>query len=307
MYKKYHIFLFDLIFFSLTVFGQKLSGIIVDAESKIPISYATIINLKSMHGLYSTENGKFEITINKGDSLRISCIGYKPVTISGILNKKYDLDTVFLNPESKNMSEVIITSINWNEYKEKKIGYSGIKSIWHIGGLTGFEYAAYIPNDKKLSGAYICNLLYKIVKKRTDTVVVRLHLYSVNTGGTPGNELLDSNYFVLLTGKMDKTMAFDITSLKIKFPNEGIFVGFEWLGTYDSKSNSILFQQIYEPVIKFNDKLSSGITYGKTPNGKWEKPDPRMYYKNSDIEKLVFSRNVPNASFGMTIKIPKKK
>jgi len=295
-------------FISFTVHSQiTISGLVIDAHSKKSIPYATIINTNSKHGLYTTENGTFKISVNKNDSLHISCIGYKPITTPVLysVNKNNSPDTFYLIPYSKDLGEVIVAPVDWSKYKEMKLGYANLKSNYHVSRGTGVEYAVYIPNTKRIADAYIHLLKYKIEKVRLDTVAIRLHLYAANADDSPSIELLDSNYIEILAGKMNKVLSFDVSALKIKFPLNGIFIGIEWLGLYDTKTNSTFSKQAVEPMIGFNFKSKEGLTYERKMNSKWELSDARKLAPSFEEEK-IFQNSIPNPSFGIVIKAPKK-
>ncbi len=67
---------------SFAQFWQRVyyvSGQILDKETKKPVPYALIVNVKKGNSTQSDTSGRFLITMTKSDSLRISCLGYKPV------------------------------------------------------------------------------------------------------------------------------------------------------------------------------------------------------------------------------------
>ncbi len=295
-----------LYFFSLEVYSQTtISGFVIDENTKKGIPYATIINTNTKQGLYTTVNGYFKITVNKNDSIYISCIGYKPITVPYYLNTNNVIDTFYLIPYTKELEEVIVAPVDWSKYREMNMGYAKLKSNYHISRGTGFEYAAYIPNTKNVD-AYIYQLNYKIKKLKLDTVAVRLHLYAVSADNLPSVELLDSNYVEILEGKADKVFSFDISKFKIKLPSNGVFVGIEWLGVYNSNTNSIFSKQAVEPLVGFNFKKKEQLTYERISNGKWEKSDARKLSIGSHIEKEMFDSPIPNLSCGIVIKVPKR-
>ncbi|GMV77952.1 MAG: hypothetical protein AMXMBFR79_10850 [Chitinophagaceae bacterium] len=297
-----------LYFFSLEVYSQTtISGFVIDENTKKGIPYATIINTNTKQGLYTTGSGYFKIAAYKNDSIYISCVGYNPITISVsyFINNNNSSDTFYLIPYTKELEEVIVAPVDWSKYREMNMGYAKLKSKLLISRGTGFEYAVYIPNTKILD-AYICKLNYKIEKLRLDTVAVRLHLYAVSADNLPSVELLDSNYVEILEGKADKVFSFDISKFKIKLPTNGVFVGIEWLGVYNSNTNSIFSKQAVEPLVGFNFKKKEQLTYERISNGKWEKSDARKLSIGSHIEKEMFDSPIPNLSFGIVIKAPKR-
>jgi hypothetical protein len=302
--RKYGALIIVILISTLAWSQIKISGKVVDSDTRLPIEFATISNLTNRTGIFTTENGDFRITLNHNDTIEISCVGYKTVKLFTPRLENNEL-TILLTPITRELQEVIVSNIDWTKYKEKRIGYAGKKSNWHVWGLTGLEYAVYVPNEKKIKGAYIWELLYKMVKRSNDTVLVRLHVYEVTANGTPGKELLDLNVVKKITGKMNQLVAYNISDYKIKLPENGVFVGIEWLGVYDPHTNTVLSQNVNEPAFGFHDNIAALITYAKSRNGNWEKRDLRDLYIGSSVEKWISSRYNPNASFGITIKIPR--
>ncbi|MDD2793960.1 MAG: carboxypeptidase-like regulatory domain-containing protein [Sediminibacterium sp.] len=288
-------------------FGQELlAGRIIDSTSKKGVSFAAIVNTTQKNGVYATENGDFVLSINKGDTLKISCIGYKPVErlVKETITKEPLL--FYLIPAENKLTDVIIKSINWSNYLERERGYSGTKSNLHVSANTGMEYAVFIPNANTIPGTKIYSLNYRLNKIHLSSVAIRLHLYKANEDNTPGNELLDSNYVEILEGKMDKVISYNISGLQIELPPNGVFVGIEWLGAFDSRSNAIMYKNAVEPNMGFNFKLKSPITYERKHNDMWKISDTRQLFINSPSYQSLESKNIPNASFGITIKVPKK-
>jgi hypothetical protein len=63
--------------FSLPLFAQHLNGVVVDRNTMFPIAHATVN--ASSQTLFTTVTGQFSLAnIRKGDTVRISCVGYKP-------------------------------------------------------------------------------------------------------------------------------------------------------------------------------------------------------------------------------------
>lgn len=67
-----------LIAFTGSSFAQEvIRGIIIDSKSKEPLPYAHIYNLNSYRGAITNEDGAFRLNCSKGDSIRVSYIGYQ--------------------------------------------------------------------------------------------------------------------------------------------------------------------------------------------------------------------------------------
>jgi hypothetical protein len=109
---------------SATTYGQfTISGKVVDAESKEPLSPASVFCRNTTQGTTSNKAGEFELTLKPGGyELIISYTGFvtKQILISSNENQVLDIELV---KEEINMGEVIIQSSNkvadgWEKYGE---------------------------------------------------------------------------------------------------------------------------------------------------------------------------------------------
>ena len=100
------------LFMVQTVHGQTLSGTVSDAHHA-PIAFANIVVLSSddstfVSGTTSQADGSFTLTsIQKGQLLKVSCIGYEPfTTIYGGTSPLH----ITLADATKLLSEVVVKS-----------------------------------------------------------------------------------------------------------------------------------------------------------------------------------------------------
>jgi len=100
-----------LIFLSIfsKLYGQDISGKVIDKETKEPIPYVSII-LNDHNGVISNEEGNFSITISEqnseNDSIYFSSIGY---TTKGFPVQKATDTIISLTPEILELSSVYLT------------------------------------------------------------------------------------------------------------------------------------------------------------------------------------------------------
>ena len=117
MLKKYTFFLF--IFFSfLSAFSQNdslqvkiLKGQIIDSENKKPLSASHILNLNSVTGTITNDQGFFELTAKANDTVMVSYLGYSSIKIkvTNDLLKGNEL-LIALYEKSEEVKEIIIKS-----------------------------------------------------------------------------------------------------------------------------------------------------------------------------------------------------
>jgi hypothetical protein len=69
------------ILFSLQLFAQHLNGVVLDKHTRMPVAHATVISPSQL--LFTTVEGRFNLgSIHKGDTVKITCVGYKPYSFA---------------------------------------------------------------------------------------------------------------------------------------------------------------------------------------------------------------------------------
>jgi hypothetical protein len=139
------ILLLVLLFGSTSLNAQEtVSGIIIDSNSRQPLSFATVQTNDGKYSVISGLNGKFRITIPAAyTSLNISFIGYrsKKLSVTSIRNN----DTIELSASHGEMNEVVIYS---NEDKIRRIINTAVRNK---------------PlNNPEQYDAYECHVYYKM-------------------------------------------------------------------------------------------------------------------------------------------------
>lgn len=151
--KNFAVFFF-LLCFSIT-FGQddpslqKVSGIITNAETLLPIGSVNIVNLNKVKGSVSNDKGYFEIEAAVNDSLHFSSIGFQTirvrVTNDWIKNKTFKIQ---LTEKAIALEEVKIQSYRLTGYLEVDSKLIPIRENFRysISGLShGYEAGEYSP------------------------------------------------------------------------------------------------------------------------------------------------------------------
>ena len=105
-----------LLFFCANGYSQKI--IIVDNTNNQPVSNVTVFGKQSLKSLISDNNGIVNIEeFDKKDTLIIGHISYKSIEL--IINTLSNKTTVFLEPNTLALSEVILSVARNKENKEK--------------------------------------------------------------------------------------------------------------------------------------------------------------------------------------------
>ncbi|CAN0604588.1 unnamed protein product, partial [Ectocarpus sp. 12 AP-2014] len=113
-----------LMFFLLTgakLFSQQIvmTGIVIDSENQEPIEFVNIGVLNKNQGTITNPSGRFTLALPKAyesDSLTISHINYYPIKI---LVKSVKNQTIFLDPKTTELSEVVFSN---KKIRTRKIG-----------------------------------------------------------------------------------------------------------------------------------------------------------------------------------------
>lgn len=89
-------------------------------DSTVSVPYANIINKRTLKGMQSTFEGYYTILMGPGDTVEVSAIGYKNVTIA--LPKGYSSSyyhkNVYLYPKTELLGLVNISDWSWDKFKE---------------------------------------------------------------------------------------------------------------------------------------------------------------------------------------------
>jgi hypothetical protein len=245
--------LLTLILFTCSISAQ-IKGIVKDSLTRKPIPYVNIWVENENIGSTSEENGTFFIntTTATGKKLIFSTLGYEKKII-----KASETLEVYLKPTAYSLDEVVISKC------------IGTKSV-EIGKTKNEMYQAF-DNGPKIDTKFFPYLAsYKRTKyvkqvsiytdSRIENAIIKIHFYTVDSNGYPGEELLDKD-FVVTVKKGTRTNWFDLTMLNLKFPKNGLFVGFEKLMIEKNKTEKTItdsntyitqIQKTYFPFVLYN-------------------------------------------------------
>lgn len=124
---KNYILFTILITLGLNSFGQNdlkkivyLQGKIVSELDNKSVAFAHVINISSRMVTVSDTSGEFSMTILKGDTLRISSIGFEPYYMSLIDSTVSGDDkqvTIVMKNRNYNLSEIDVYRLRWAEFE----------------------------------------------------------------------------------------------------------------------------------------------------------------------------------------------
>ncbi len=121
-------------------FGQiRISGIVVDQSSSLPLPFVSIAFEGTSQGSITNADGVFQFSIDTNviRSLRFSCIGYEMVTVPVSVRTPWKIE---LKPAMNNLPEVVVASSKglWLYNLIGREGY--LLDVWY-----GFD-----PKENKL-------------------------------------------------------------------------------------------------------------------------------------------------------------
>ncbi|MHC9087601.1 carboxypeptidase-like regulatory domain-containing protein [Tenacibaculum sp. IMCC1] len=137
--QKQLFFLIAIVFSISSIQAQdKLKGQIIDSESKKPLSAAHILNLNSVVGTITNENGLFDLVAQANDTVLVSYLGYASIKLK-VTNDLLKGNEVVISLEEKpeEVKEVVIKStelIGVLEVDIKQVPKDRFTRI-HINGL----------------------------------------------------------------------------------------------------------------------------------------------------------------------------
>lgn len=251
---------FLILFFSLCVgenFGQTdYTGLIIDAQTKLPLPYATIKAVDKPVGVYSDESGVYKIALAENDLVVVSFVGYE--TLITYLTK---IDTIELVPTARLLREVIVRPTKPDE----EIQCGTLDKNPHVsivGSEIGVEFVSKIDLPDTTNNYLITNLKIKVNGKFNDSQLLRIHFYSVLSDGTPGDQLLQESIFV--ENNYSNKKGIDVSKMNL-IHNRQVFAGIEWVGKETTVESS--------RGVKFTFNKSEPTTYHRTlrdPNYSWQ-------------------------------------
>lgn len=141
------VFLFSLTSFSQSVGKGKITGKVLDADTKVPIEMAIVSiyhsgETKAFNGLTTDQNGSFAIDNVPNGTYRITIdfISYKEIILNSVdvsSNKPVNLGTVLLMPSTNELNEVTVVSKPATvQNKIDKMVYNTANDLTSQGGVA---------------------------------------------------------------------------------------------------------------------------------------------------------------------------
>ena len=176
---RYFVVFFLFVLSGTTVFSQettiiqKVSGTIVNDNTKLPLSNVNIININKVRGTVSDSKGNFEIEVGVTDTLHLSLIGFKSIKIR-VTNDwvKNKITKIQMTESAIALEEVIVRPYDLTGYLEidSKLIPTKENYRYSISGLEqGYEAGEYSPGAfSKVMGSIFnpADMLYNFFGKK---------------------------------------------------------------------------------------------------------------------------------------------
>ena len=222
-----------LLFVCSNSFSQTINfkGKLLDKETNKPVVYANVSFLKSNIGISSLEDGTFNLEIDRKllkEQLHISCLNYKDTVVlaSSLQNK-----TLFLQPKSFELDEVVISrkvdrEIVIDKYKRRDIKSSFGSTRGHPWIITKyFPYKEEYKNTPYLKEVWV--YFGSVFDRQKSKFRIRFYKKDKETG-KPSNDIIREG-IIAFSRKIDGKVKVDVSEYDIELPREGLFIGLERL------------------------------------------------------------------------------
>lgn len=239
------------------IFGQNISGILINTKSKQPIEFANIGIIGKNVGTVSDVNGKFNFFVDAqydNDTIQFSIIGYKPIQIKvSDLRKKND-NVLLLEEKTYALTEVIVKP---KIFKQQTIGVTTKNKKIAAGfkdNLLGYECGILMKVKKT---AFIKKVNINIASCSYDTIFYRLNIYKVCKKMHFENILKEPIYVTMPKESVKDEVSIDLES-------RNIVVNGDFLVTLEHVKN------LKDGHLYFCAGLANKTYSRKTSQGEWE-------------------------------------
>lgn len=262
--------------------SAQVKGVVVDEYDK-PISYVNIAVQNENIGTTSEENGAFSINVPATKNLVFSALGYDKKTV-----KASEAQKVVLVVNAVKIEEVVVA----HRYETKEIEIGKVKNETYQAFDNGPRIdAKFFPYYAKYKKTKYIKQVTIFTDSEIENASVKLHFYSVDANGFPGEELLSKDFLVSVKKGVKKTF-FDLSDFNLRMPKTGIFVGYEKLiieknklekTVADLNTNETKIQKTYYPFMLYN-YVQRDVTFTFF-GGKWNKQTKQDV--NNPAEKMM--------------------
>ncbi len=237
---------------SLVLAQKDYKGLVLDEKTNTPIPYVNIGIVDKGVGTVSDEAGLFHLALDEtkllsGDKILFSSLGYESLEILvGEIDLVYnEYPEVRLTPTTVKLNEVVVTNIE-GEFIDQDIGYKNsgetVFGYWKDNVALGGQLATRIRLKKGLRK--LNNLGFEVWSSTSDSVLLRINFYDLDSAGYPGKNLNTSNENILYTVTKGQRFAeVDLVPYSI-FARDDFIVSLELLKVYGGDEPGLVMAAI---------------------------------------------------------------
>lgn len=214
--------LYQLLFFFLVISRTIAQNYQVVSENGEGVPYANIHEYKEQKGVIADENGRFKYPENK--LVILSSVGYLNDTL--YLPSTKNTSTLILKKDNSQMDEIAIFSAKKKWRGRINAGLYTLKrhiKTDYINNPDGHSFAVKINNPRQ-KAAKIIKAKYNVrTNRKTD---VRIRVYSINTDGQPGKDILREPIIIKKANRLTDLIV-NLSKYNVIIPKEGAFIGLD--------------------------------------------------------------------------------
>jgi hypothetical protein len=279
--------------FGLLLFGfyasAQIKGVVKDSLSGEPIPYVNIWVENETIGTTSEENGSFSLDIKEEKVLVFSALGYESKKSSS------KNEIILLKPKVFELKEVVISraiknkTIKLNGFKKEKI------SVYYGTGTQPTIIAKKIEPSEQINKHPFLKEINFLSRSHIEKAKIILRFYEVDPEGKPGIDFLDTN-IVLEIKKGKKNNRVNLEKYKIRIPEDGLFIAFEWMIIEENKYTYTYTLEEEKNKISYKDGISYQPVIGTIPaenQSSWHYAKGKWYKRGkfSNVDKLTAYQN----------------
>ncbi len=276
------------IFLIVTQFAfSQIRGVVKDSISGEPIPFVNIWVENETVGTTSETNGNFSLDIKEEKVLVFSALGYETKKSSS------KTDLILLKPKVFELNEVVVSNsknsrtININSFKKGKI------NVYFGAGIQPTIIAKKIEFTEQIQSHPFLKEINFLSRCDIDNAKIILRFFDADSEGKPGNDFLDTN-IVLEIKKGKKNNRVNLEKDKIRIPEEGLFIAFEWLIIEENKYTYTYTLEEEKNKIVYKNGMNYQPHIGTTPS---ENQTSWHYTKGKWLKRGKFNQDIKSSKY----------
>ena len=278
---------------SNVLIAQEVSGYVTSTNND-SLSYVSVYLKNKKIGVVTNDIGQYKLTSDVlseiTDTLVFSCIGYKskkiPVSVflenisTGDVNISLKTDYVMLQE----------VNIKPNKDKPKDYGMFHLNSPFVLlaSGQPSSKLVVFVENTDKVT-RLIKTVNIKIQKSNDKTKKLRIFFCQRTEDGFQNINVTDED--ILISDFSESKIKMDFSEYQIPFGEEGIYIGFEWIGEENVTQD---LQEKYGLGIVCTSKLKKHYTWIFDNETETWKHFSQMNEEEFDDIPKIFRKSIRN-------------